>query len=126
MKLTAKLIIILLAIMLTASVMPANVIAACMSNRGAWVTIEAPDGEYTIVSAYDGSNRVNFTVSGGYGGVLVKMEGWVLILDRNGTNLLDALVGIAYLEDLPLCGRPTFVCPPDLPPFLDCPHGGVE
>ena len=126
MKLTTKLTIIMLAIMLTASILPATVTAACMSNRGAWLTIEAPDGEYTIVSACDGSNRVDFTVTDGTGGVLVNMTGWVLILDRNGgLTLLDALVGIAYLDNLPACHEQTRgpnVCSPNLPEWLSCAH----
>jgi len=45
MKTITKLTIILLAIMLTASAMPANVIDARMTANGANLTVAAPDGE---------------------------------------------------------------------------------
>jgi len=125
-----KLFIIMLAIMLTASVLPANVTDARMTANGANLTVSAPDGEYTVVSSYDAKNRVNFAIVGGIGQVTVNMTGWVMILDRNGgLTVADALVGVAYLN-LPAYEeeetQATWYCPPNLPDWLNCMHGGIR
>ena len=125
-----KLFIILLAIMLTASAMPANVTDARMTANGANLTVNAPDGEYTVVSSYDATNRVDFAIVGGVGQVKVNMTGWAMILDRNGgLTVAEALVGVTYLN-LPAYEeketQATWYCPPNLPPWLSCAHGGVR